>query len=62
MTENVSPSPYPLPSRARGYKKNLPSRARGGKRLINNVRFCPIKNVFIIISGWVGNNTVEIMR
>jgi hypothetical protein len=23
MTENVSPSPYPLPSRARGYKKNI---------------------------------------
>jgi len=23
MTENVSPSPYPLPSRERGYKKNI---------------------------------------
>jgi len=23
ITENVSPSPYPLPSRARGYKKNI---------------------------------------
>jgi len=23
MTKNVSPSPYPLPSRARGYKKNI---------------------------------------
>jgi len=29
MTENVSPSPYPLPSRARGYKKNILLKGEG---------------------------------
>jgi hypothetical protein len=51
MTENASPSPSPLPSRA-----------RGGKRVTNNVRLCPIKNVFIIISRWFDYGMVEIMR
>jgi len=51
MTENVSPSPYPLPSRA-----------RGDKRLTNNGRLCPIKNVFIIIPRCGGYNMAKIMR
>jgi hypothetical protein len=33
-TENVSPSPYPLPSRARECRKNLPSRERGYRKNI----------------------------
>jgi hypothetical protein len=46
MTENISPSPYPLPSRARECRKNLPLKGEGYWKNVLSVFLLKQKNLF----------------